>query len=526
MKVLIVDDEKHVREAIRYFVPWDKYNISDIYEATNGQEATLIMQEHQPAIVFTDMRMPLMDGAELLEWLHKHYPNTKTIVISGYQDFNYVKPAIVYGGTDYLLKPLNSKQLIASAEHAFKLWMEEEAVRKQSQRQNMQLNVLRPLYWDKVLSDLVYGHASFQELKLALCEELGMPIGAASCRVAVISMQGADCRLLQRFHGDVALTAFVLANVCNEVMAPDYSGYAFRSWQSGGELVILLWNAVQQAETVLNGVNESIRQAYGVQVDIGLSLLNPLPEGLQPAFAQARQGLEERNLLQRDGRIHLCRAAGDESRPKEDYAPDMQLDKLRIAVLSGDLERMQRVVEEWARELTGLPLLTESSFLHQQEEIRAVLTRWRPEEEISLELCYDSQGLFSVENWESQLKSLLQHLSKGIAQAPDSRLVLEIREYLNQNYAQEMTLQHIAERFFISRENVSRKFKQITGENLSDYLTSLRVDKAKTLLQNTNLRLSQIAELVGYEDEKYFSRVFKKSTGVTPREYRKQEEED
>lgn len=78
-----------------------------------------------------------------------------------------------------------------------------------------------------------------------------------------------------------------------------------------------------------------------------------------------------------------------------------------------------------------------------------------------------------------------------------------------------MTLQHIAERFFISRENVSRKFKQISGENLSDYLTALRIDKAKTLLQNTNLRLSQISELVGYEDEKYFSRVFKKSTGQT-----------
>lgn len=138
MKVLIVDDEKHVREAIRYFVPWDSYNISGIYEATNGQEATRIMQEHQPAVVFTDMRMPLMDGAELLEWLHRHYPHTKTIVISGYQDFNYVKPAIVYGGTDYLLKPLNSKQLIASAEHAFKLWMEEEAERKRRQRQNMQ----------------------------------------------------------------------------------------------------------------------------------------------------------------------------------------------------------------------------------------------------------------------------------------------------------------------------------------------------------------------------------------------------
>ncbi|OKP98774.1 response regulator [Paenibacillus sp. P46E] len=524
MKVLIVDDEKHVREAIRYFVPWEKHHITHIYEATNGQEAMRIMQEHQPAIVFTDMRMPLMDGAELLEWLHTHYPHTKTIVISGYQDFNYVKPAIVFGGTDYLLKPLNSKQLIAAAEHAFKLWLEEEEGRQQAQRQNMQLNVLRPLYWDKVLSDLVAGQASFQELKHSLSEELGMPLFVAECRIAVISLQGADCRLLQRFHGDVGLTSFVLANVCNEVLAPKQIGFAFRSWQRGANLVLLFWAAVKEMEVELDRINESIRQTYGVQMDIGLSLPAAFPEGLQTAFYQAGQGLNERNLLQREGRIHLYREHLEESGPVRDYASEAQLDKLRVAVLSGDLDKIGRVVEEWSDLLSGLPLLTESRFLQLQQEIAEVLKRWRPDEEISLDICYDSEGLFSVENWRDQLKAVIQRLSKGNTQAPDSQLVEEIRHYLHQNYARDMTLQHIAERFFISRENVSRKFKQITGENLSDYLTNLRVDKAKTLLQNTNLRLSQISELVGYEDEKYFSRVFKKSTGQTPREYRKQGE--
>ncbi|KWX76070.1 response regulator [Paenibacillus jilunlii] len=524
MKVLIVDDEKHVREAIRYFVPWEKHHITDIYEASNGQEAMRIMQEQQPAIVFTDMRMPLMDGAELLEWLHSHYPHTKTIVISGYQDFNYVKPAIVYGGTDYLLKPLNSKQLIAAAEHAFKLWLEEEQERHQAHRQNMQLNVLRPLYWDKILSDLVAGQASFQEVRNSLCEELGMPLFVAECRVALISLQGADCRLLQRFQGDVGLTSFVLANVCNEVLAPMQNGFAFRSWQGGADIVLLLWSAVAEAEEEMHRINESIRQTYGVQMDIGLSLPVAFPEGLQTAFRQARQSLNERNLLQREGRIHLFREQSGSGGPEENYAYEVQLDKLRIAVLSGDLDKMERVVDEWSDQLAGLPLLTGSQFQQLQAEISEVLRRLRPDGEISLEPCYDSEGLFSVENWRSQLKALLQRLSEGNAQAPDSRLVGEIRQYLEQNYAQDMTLQHIAERFFISRENVSRKFKQITGENLSDYLTGLRVDKAKTLLQNTNLRLSQISELVGYEDEKYFSRVFKKSTGQSPREYRKQGE--
>lgn len=247
------------------------------------------------------------------------------------------------------------------------------------------------------------------------------------------------------------------------------------------------------------------------------------PEGLQNAFRQARQGLSERNLLQREGRIYHYRELTEESGSVEDHVLESLLDKLRVAVLSGDLQRMERVVDEWADQLSGLSLLTENNFLHQQEEIRAVLMRWRQNEEITFELCYDEEGLFSVEHWRNQLKTMLQQLWKGNSQTPDSRLVQEIRDYLNQNYAKDMTLQHIAERFFISRENVSRKFKQISGENLSDYLTALRIDKAKTLLQNTNLRLSQISELVGYEDEKYFSRVFKKSTGQTPREYRKQE---
>ncbi|MBW4083917.1 response regulator [Paenibacillus sp. S150] len=524
MKVLIVDDEKHVREAIRYFVPWEKHHIAGIYEATNGQEAMRIMQEQQPAVVFTDMRMPLVDGAELLEWLHSHYPHTKTIVISGYQDFNYVKPAIVYGGTDYLLKPLNSKQLIAAAEHAFQLWLEEEEERRQAHRRNMQLNVLRPLYWDKALSDLVAGQASFQELKNSLSEELGMPLFVSECRIAVISLQGADCRLLQRFHGDVALTSFVLANVCNEVLAPKHSGFAFRSWQAGVDLVLLFWTAVMEAEEEVHSINESIRQTYGVQLDIGLSPPGIFPEGLHTAFRQARQGLNERNLLQREGRIHLYREHQAGSGPVESYAFEEQLDKLRIAVLSGDLDKMEQTVEEWSAQLAALPLLTESRFLRLQEEIAAVLRRLHPNEEISFGYCYDGEGLFSVLNWRDQLKELLQRLSKGNTQTPDGRLVEEIRQYLARNYARDMTLQHIAERFFISRENVSRKFKQITGENLSDYLTDLRVDKAKTLLRNTNLRLSQVSELVGYEDEKYFSRVFKKSTGQTPREYRKQGE--
>lgn len=532
MKVLIVDDERHVREAIRYFVPWEKYDVAEIFEATNGQEAMEIILEQQPAVVFTDMRMPLMDGAELLEWIHRYSPYTKTIVISGYQDFSYVKPAIVYGGIDYLLKPLNSKQLISAAERAFQKWEEEKRERERAFRQNIQLNVLRPLYWDKKLSELVGGTVSFQELEEALVEELGLPRNAKHCRMAVLSLQSSGGLLLKKFRGDIQLTSFVLVNVCNEMVSLRKQGFAFRYWQEGADVAVLFWNRAEEAEERLLEINESLKQAYGISLDIGLSRILPLPGGISDAFTQARQSLAERNLLLKGKRIHEYREGSSEAGRAGGTKADDLLEKLGLSLLSCDSDKIVRSFDDWADFLAGTGVLTISGLREWEDRLRNVLTKWRQEcngseEVLKAEAPFPSAieagGDFSFERWKDGLKSYIMEMfgESKLSRSSDSRIVREIRDYLDRNYQQEITLQHIADRFFLSRENVSRKFKQVTGENLSDYLTNLRIDKAKELLQNSDMRLSRISELIGYEDEKYFSRVFKKATGLTPREYRK-----
>ena len=189
-------------------------NISGIYEATNGQEAIRIMQEHQPAVVFTDMRMPLMDGAELLECVHRHYPHTKTIVISGYQDFNYVKPAILYGGTDYLLKPLNSKQLIASAEHAFKLYWRRRRTEAAAAPEHAAERAASALLGQRaVRSWRSRTEASFHELKRPSVKSWGCRLGrrsagspsspAARCRLSSAAEISRRCGLDGLRAGDV-----------------------------------------------------------------------------------------------------------------------------------------------------------------------------------------------------------------------------------------------------------------------------------------------------------------------------------
>ncbi|MNJ47997.1 HTH-type transcriptional activator Btr [compost metagenome] len=180
------------------------------------------------------------------------------------------------------------------------------------------------------------------------------------------------------------------------------------------------------------------------------------------------------------------------------------------------------------------PYLSQIQLEKWQKNFKAALLNWKAEigwdkcsdsaETFDVDLPFDTNGNFSLAVWKEQVAAKLLAFSQeyNSMHDQDSRLVQDIKRYIDQNYHKEITLQHIADCFFISRENVSRKFKQVTNENLIDYLTRLRIDKAKMLLADSDLRITQVAELVGFQDEKYFSRVFKKVTGQTSREFRKQ----
>src|SRR5690606_23686769 len=111
MKVLIVDDEKHVRNAIKLLVPWGDFNINTILEAPNGIKAKEIIKSENPQMIFLDIMMPVMNGIELLEWINKLYPACKAIIVSGYDDFQFMKKTIKYGGIDYILKPIDEDEL-------------------------------------------------------------------------------------------------------------------------------------------------------------------------------------------------------------------------------------------------------------------------------------------------------------------------------------------------------------------------------------------------------------------------------
>ncbi|AST93410.1 DNA-binding response regulator [Sutcliffiella cohnii] len=125
MKALIVDDEKHVRDGLNLLADWKGNGIEEVLEAENGEEAIELIATHRPAIVFSDMRMPKMNGIELLEWIFNSKYNCKTIVVSGYDDFEYMRNAIYYNSFDYILKPIDPEILNETLARAIGKWKEE-----------------------------------------------------------------------------------------------------------------------------------------------------------------------------------------------------------------------------------------------------------------------------------------------------------------------------------------------------------------------------------------------------------------
>ncbi|MFD2613653.1 response regulator [Paenibacillus gansuensis] len=536
MKVLIVDDEKHVRDAISLLVPWDEYGVDTVLEAEDGEKASEIIDREHPALILTDMLMPIKNGVQLLEWVRNHSPSSKTLVISGHDDFDFVRHTVKYGGMDYLLKPIDPDQLNEAVRKAIDSWKEDEMNRLQSREQSIEMNKIKPVYWDKIFSNLITEPRYYYSVADAVSRELGLPKEDVQCQAVILSLDTMDSRVMDKFSSHIDLLYFTLTNICNEILRMEGIGYSFRYWNSENEVVLLCWNGLERLESVLNEINDGFHMTLNGRFDFGIGTVHPFPSGFGASYKEARQALRSRNLLQKQTRLHTfdgTRGARISSLHFTDFE-----ENVRTAVRSTQPDRIAAAVSEWIEEVRKLPMITVEQLELWRHEYTVFRSLWLKDlassdgapqtsdaEPAKMIIPMDMQGKLSLDLWREELTQSLLYLSQLMAknQQKDNNVIYEIAKYIDGHYHEEITLQDIAGRFFLSREYISRRFKQEMGENLSDYIGRIRIDKAKLLLLNPNLKISQVSEMIGYKDEKYFSKVFKKMAGISPNEYRKKE---
>ncbi|WP_438433853.1 response regulator transcription factor [Gorillibacterium sp. sgz500922] len=531
MKALIVDDERHVREAIRLLADWEALGITELFEADNGLAAAELMERVRPEILITDMRMPVQDGVKLLEHAQRTHPQTQKIVVSGHTDFELVRSTMKYGGRDYLLKPVDPVQLAEALAKAVKSWHEADAERRINQKRSMEINQLKPVYWDKVMSGLI---ADPPEVPAALDERLADEFGpgvTGECRVALVSLDSAAETITRRFQDNRDLLFFSLTNICNEFLRRGNRGIACRHWNSDREALVIAWARTEELPGLMREINDGIERTLGSRLDVGIGGAAAFPAGAAESFKGARRALLGRNMKEKNQWIHT----GEElpCAPGELRLAEHE-ESFRLALLSGSREELAKAVNGWIAAVDALPCVTLEQVERWRAEWRLLLRRLgrdrdsggRTEdadpEEAARPIPLDADGRLSLAEWSRELtESLTQLLFERERGQREKGSMREIARYLEENYSRELSLQEIAEHFHLSREYISRRFKQEFGENLSDCLGRIRIGKAKLLLQNPHLRIAQIAEMVGYPDEKYFSKVFKKLAGKTPGEYRR-----
>ncbi|MHA7136497.1 response regulator transcription factor [Rossellomorea arthrocnemi] len=379
MKALIVDDERNVRNVLHQLGEWERLGFTEIFEAANGIEALGIIKREEPDIIFTDIKMPKMTGMELIEEINKLSFKGKIILVTGYDDYTFMRKAIQLNSFDYLLKPI-----------------EEEAFQ-----------------------------AVLEKVVEAVKEEAAEGIE-----------QGEILEEAMRLRGNQIMTA-----ICSgETVSVD-------------TLVPLLPDEREMDMTLLS--------FYGKQ---------------RPEIHI--EALDEELRTRKIGRAFAF----------------LDGDSLCIVITVKD---QWLYVEEWMSENMTVPVRLVQDKLYSLGSIRDVF-----------------EGL-SRELEQNQYRTI-----RRPDEMETARRVQEIVSYVETYYMEDISLEKLSKVFFLTREHISRTFKKETGMTLSKFVTKLRIDQAQSWLMETEETIYSIATMLGFQDEKYFSKLFKKMTGLTPFEFR------
>ncbi|AWB46046.1 DNA-binding response regulator [Paenibacillus sp. CAA11] len=539
MKTLIVDDEARVRKAIRLLVDWEAHQMDEIVEAASGSEAIQLICEDKPAIVIMDIMMDDGNGLELMKWVNEYAGSIKFIVVSGHNDFEFVRHAVQHGGIDYILKPIEAEVINAAMAKAAAAWRAEEQERAARQLQSIRLNEFKPVYGEKLLSALIDDPLNAEASYRRLCDEGVVPRQVNATRLILLQLDLGHGPLLTRFGGDSELLRFAMINICNDFLSLPKRGLAFRYWGAASEIAILFWDQHTAISSWIDNLNQGMFRTLQCRVHFGISSLGAFPKQASRQYAEAAGALSRRNLLDQETYAHFA-AHEDQhihsiAEHRMEFA-DVQ-EEWKIAVLSGKPELMeaaaQRWIDAWNRGGVVTPEMLRAwradclSFRakmardHLGEGFEAVLGELEQADHTS-PVPSASGYSFSMYSWRDWGTRLMQQLSRELLarRVQERTIINNIVKYIEQHYSSELSLQEVAGKFFVSREYISRKFKQELGINFSEYLAEFRIQRSKLLMQNPRLSISQISEMVGFQDVKYFSKVFKKIEGVSPKGYR------
>ena len=532
-KLIIVDDEKEVRECMIRKIDWGGFNFEIAGEAENGREAVDLIEDNIPDVVVTDITMPQMNGLELAAVIKENYPAIKTVILTGYDDFKFAQQAIKYGVADYILKPVLPKDIDELLKKLKTQLDEEIAKRKDMIMLRKHYNESLPLIKDKFLSRLITSRLDIKSADKK-AKEFNLNLSWDLYAVAAASIEMAEPGSIFE-ENDTELAEFAVLNISKEIMTKYSSGEAFFH---DDYLVIIAGFKSDEKSAVLNksfSILEEIRQNVEkylkIKITIGLGYVCDSLSNLKDSYRAALSAIDYK-IVTGGGRIIYIEDL--EPQTADNVVFDENKERALIwAIKFGSPKDVSDAVSMLFDDISGV----RASFKEYQLyliEIGAAISR------LSRKLDFDAGTVFGpitslyeelfklktaqeVRNWVEEICIRLMNHISGNRRNITEKLFEKAKEYINANYRDEnLSIRKLADELHISPSYLSLIFKKEADVTFLKYLVSVRLEVAKDLLLNSDLKIADIAERTGYPELNYFSYFFKKNFGISPREYRNQ----
>lgn len=546
-RLLVVDDEAIIADGLSEVLGSIREVELDIYKAYSGQEALNLLNRTRIDIVLTDICMPEMTGIQLLETIRSKWPECKVIFLTGHSEFEYVYTAIQSEGVSYILKTEGYGKIIDTVTRtALKIEenMKSTALVRQAQEQ---IGTTQGLLQTIFLRSLLNEEIGMSEIKQQQFDELEIPL---SIKEPVVMLAGRIDDIPKGTPYSVRTEWFMsIKLIAEQYMSTKTKFISFN--HNNSTMVWFLqpvigdkrhvqeedWNHMH---TFIKGIAELVQESFISTTGKSVSfVLDDKPvswRGIQDRYFTLKMLLNYRigkgeglllsdtTLLERDLQKHSGIGRDTSGRRVVDLAEILE---------NGTKEEFLSCLMTLAEKLTVIPSMHDIVAVEQYYSIALVIlshiNKWNLTEKIAFKISmYKLMNLEYHESWKYAVEYLKQ-LGEILFEIKDSEeekraqdVIGIVQKHINENLhlQDEVSLVRLAEIVYFNPSYLSRLFKQVTGKNLSDYISESRVKKAKKMLENPDYKIHEISEAVGYLSATNFARFFKKITSMTPQEYR------
>ena len=544
LKIFLAEDEVIVRETIKRMIPWEDLGFELVGEAADGEMALPLLLRQKPDLLITDIKMPFMDGLTLAKVAKKEIPGLKVVILSGYDDFNYAKQAINIGVEDYLLKPITKNALIERLTEIRSRYEHEKTQKEYYEKFHREMQAYEKNSSRDFFEAFVSGSMDMMEI-YRRSEKLGLDIVAEAYNVLIFTMNCEEDFSGQR-EGYSEWEAESL-ELLEEFFSENTSAMLFRcNIFSYGVLI------KGQKETIEENTRSCVSEIQRIldrkeqkrQWFVAAGEPVERLSQIQKSYYSASRAFSQRYLYDENILYYDEMASMEKKNVTEDdstYLQKVDVNALNPVILqkflsNGLLEETENFVKDYFYAIGQEPL--ESLVFRNYVTLNVRFSVMSFLKEIGCDTRTleqeDTEDVLSESS--KSLENAIAYAKKIISQAialrdqnsgNKNRSILKTAvDFIDSHYMEEdMSLNKAANAANVSANHFSALFSQNMGQTFIEYLTNLRMNKAKEYLRCTSMRSSEIAGEIGYKDAHYFSYLFKKTQGMTPSDYRKARED-